>query len=219
MAISAEKWFFIPNTFPSTVRVSSALNSTMITWFYYCLFKFPILIEVCPLKTLLVDHTFSLATALFSSSIQSLYSSIPLKAIFRFFTSFKIWNKYFECILNLCSLSRLKLIARTHLINYRTLNMRRLKLCRSRWIQKTIFTLMQPSMANLNSPSSRVVKDSTPFRRRILRCKNFGKGESSPSLFLDVVNPYLMRFRHRWILNERTFYSFIILFIWKWILT
>ena len=78
---------------------------------------------------------------------------------------------------------------------------------------------MQPSMANLNSPSSRVVKDSTPFRRRIFRCKNFGKGESWPSLFLDVVNLYLIKFRHRWILNERTFYSFIILFIWKWILT
>ena len=78
---------------------------------------------------------------------------------------------------------------------------------------------MQPSMANLNSPSSRVVKDSTPFRRRILRCKNLGKGESWPSLFLDVVNLYLIKFRHRWILNERTFYSFIILFIWKWILT
>ena len=55
---------------------------------------------------------------------------------------------------------------------------------------------MQPSMANLNSPSSRVVKDSTPFRRRILRCKNFGKGESWPSLFLDEVNLYLMKFRH-----------------------
>ena len=81
------------------------------------------------------------------------------------------------------------------------------------------WSLMQPSMANLNSPSSRVVKDSTPFRRRILRCKNFGKGESWPSLFLDEVNLYLMKFRHRWILNERTFYSFIILFIWKWILT
>ena len=80
-------------------------------------------------------------------------------------------------------------------------------------------SFMQPSMANLNSPSSRVVKDSTPFRRRILRCKNFGKGESWPSLFLDVVNLYLIKFRHRWILNERTFYSFIILFIWKWILT
>ena len=79
--------------------------------------------------------------------------------------------------------------------------------------------LMQPSMANLNSPSSRVVKDSTPFRRRILRCKNFGKGESWLSVFLDVVNLYLMKFWHRWILNERTFYSFILLFIWKWILT
>ena len=79
--------------------------------------------------------------------------------------------------------------------------------------------VMQPSMANLNSPSSRVVKDSTPFRCRIFRCKNFGKGESWPSLFLDMVNLYLVKFRHRWILNERTFYSFIILFIWKWILT
>ena len=79
--------------------------------------------------------------------------------------------------------------------------------------------LIQPSMANLNSPSSRVVKDSTHFRRRILRCKHFGKGESWPSLFLDVVNLDLIKFRHRWILNERTFYSFIILFIWKCILT
>ena len=47
-----------------------------------------------------------------------------------------------------------------------------------------ICVFMQPSMANLNSPSSRVVKDSTPFRRRILRCKNFGNGESSPNHFL-----------------------------------
>ena len=77
---------------------------------------------------------------------------------------------------------------------------------------------MQPSMANLNSPSSRVVKDSTPFRRRILRCINFGNGESSPSLFLDVVNLYLIKFKKRWILNKRAFYSFIIFFIWKWIL-
>ena len=86
-------------------------------------------------------------------------------------------------------------------------------------LYKNFSWLMQPSMANLNSPSSRVVKDSTPFRRRILRCKIFGKGESWPSLFLYVVNLYLIKFRHRWILNERTFYSFIILFIWKWILT
>ena len=70
---------------------------------------------------------------------------------------------------------------------------------------------MQPSMVNLNSPSSRVVKDSTPFRRRILRCKNFGNGESSPSLFLDVVNLYLTKFTKRWILHERAFYSFIYL--------
>ena len=37
----------------------------------------------------------------------------------------------------------------------------------------------------------KVVKDSTLFRHRILRCINFGNGESSPSLFLDVVNLYL----------------------------
>ena len=49
---------------------------------------------------------------------------------------------------------------------------------------------MQPSMANLNSPSSRVVKYSAPFRRRILRCINFGNGESSTNPFLDVVNLY-----------------------------
>ena len=55
--------------------------------------------------------------------------------------------------------------------------------------------LMQLSMANLNSPSSRVVKDSTPFRRRILRCKHFGNGESSPSLFWDVVNLYIIEFK------------------------
>ena len=78
---------------------------------------------------------------------------------------------------------------------------------------------MQPSMANLNSPSSRIVKDATPFRRRILMCINFGNGESSPNNFLDVVNLYLIKFKERWILNERAFYSFIISFIWKWIFT
>ena len=42
---------------------------------------------------------------------------------------------------------------------------------------------MQPSIGTLDSPSSRVVKDSTPSRRRILRYINFGIGESSPILF------------------------------------
>ena len=41
---------------------------------------------------------------------------------------------------------------------------------------------MQPSMGTLNFPSSRIVKDSTPSRRRILRYINFGIGESSPIL-------------------------------------
>ena len=79
--------------------------------------------------------------------------------------------------------------------------------------------LMQPSKGTLNSPSSRIVKDSTPSRHQILRCIKFDIGESSPNLFLNMVNLYLVKFEARWILNEWTFYCFIILFIWKWILT
>ena len=44
---------------------------------------------------------------------------------------------------------------------------------------------MQPSMGTLHSPTSRVVKDSTPSRRRILSCINFGIGESSPNLYIS----------------------------------
>ena len=48
---------------------------------------------------------------------------------------------------------------------------------------------------------------------RILRCINFRKGESSPNNFLNVVvNLYLIKSFKRRILNERTFYSFILLF-------
>ena len=50
----------------------------------------------------------------------------------------------------------------------------------------------------------------------LLRCINFGIGESSPFfLFLNMVNLYLVKFeaRRRRILNEREFYCFIILFI------
>ena len=57
---------------------------------------------------------------------------------------------------------------------------------------------MQPSMGTLNSPSWRVVKNSTPSRCRILRCLNFGIGESSPNLFLNMVNLYLVRFEAQW---------------------
>ena len=64
-------------------------------------------------------------------------------------------------------------------------------------------------MGTLNSPSSRVVKDSTPSRRRILRYVNFGIGESSPILFLDMVNPHLIIFEARWILNEHAFYRLL----------
>ena len=78
---------------------------------------------------------------------------------------------------------------------------------------------MQTSMDTLNSPSSRVVKDSTPSRRRILRYINFGIGESSPILILDMMNLHLIIFEAWWILNERVFYCFIIFFILKWILT
>ena len=54
--------------------------------------------------------------------------------------------------------------------------------------------LMQPSMGTLNSPSSRVVKDSTPSRRQILRCVDFGIGESSPISFLNMMSLYLVKF-------------------------
>ena len=80
-------------------------------------------------------------------------------------------------------------------------------------------SFMQPSMGTLNSPSSRVVKDSKPSRRRILRCINFGIGESSPNLFLNMVNLNLVKFEAPRILNKRVFYCLIVLFIWKWILT
>ena len=57
-----------------------------------------------------------------------------------------------------------------------------------------ISSFMQPSIGILNSRSSRVVKDSTPSRRRILGYINFGIGESSPILFLDTVNLNLIIF-------------------------
>ena len=62
-----------------------------------------------------------------------------------------------------------------------------------RWVgSRCLLTrgLMQPSMGTLNSPSSTIVKDSTPSRRRILGCLNFGNGESSSNLFLNMVNFY-----------------------------
>ena len=60
-----------------------------------------------------------------------------------------------------------------------------------------LYQLMQPSMSTFNSPSSRVVKDSAPSRRRILRCLNFGIGESLPNLLLNMVNLYLDKFEAR----------------------
>ena len=55
---------------------------------------------------------------------------------------------------------------------------------------------MQPSMGTLNSPS-RVVKDSTPSRRRILRCKKNAIGESSFNLFLSTVNLKQVKYKAR----------------------
>ena len=93
------------------------------------------------------------------------------------------------------------------------------KLNVSYWIAYIHHYLMQPSMGTLNSLSLRVVKDSTPSRRRILVCINFGIGESSRNLFFKMVNLYLVKFEARWILNEWKCYCFVIFFIWKWILT
>ena len=41
---------------------------------------------------------------------------------------------------------------------------------------------------------------------------NFGISESSPDLFLNMMNLNLVKFEVRWILNERALYCFIILF-------
>ena len=52
------------------------------------------------------------------------------------------------------------------------------------------------SMGTLKSPS-RVVKDSTPSHRRILRCINFGIGKSSPNIFLNMLNLYVVKLEAR----------------------
>ena len=44
--------------------------------------------------------------------------------------------------------------------------------------KEIVHPLMQPSMGTLNSPSSRIVKDLTPSRRRILRYIIFEIDES-----------------------------------------
>ena len=69
---------------------------------------------------------------------------------------------------------------------------------------------MQPSMGILDSLSSRVIKDLTLSRRQIFRCINFGVGESSRNLYLNMMNLYLVKFEARWILNEPAF--FVLLF-------
>ena len=74
-----------------------------------------------------------------------------------------------------------------------------------------VLTLMQLSMDTLNSSSSRVVKDSASSRHRILRCINFGIGESSPNLFLNMMNLYLVKFEAQWILNDLLFDYFVYL--------
>ena len=71
-----------------------------------------------------------------------------------------------------------------------------------------VMKLMQPSMANLNSPLSRVVKDSTPSRRWILRCINFRIGESSHNIFFGCGESLPNKIQR--ILNKPAFYSFII---------
>ena len=78
---------------------------------------------------------------------------------------------------------------------------------------------MQPSIDNLNTPSSRVLKDSMPLQCWIIRCINFGICESSTNLFLLKVKLYFNIFEAWWILNEHVFCCFITLFNWKQVLT
>ena len=56
---------------------------------------------------------------------------------------------------------------------------------------KKIDLWMQPSMGTLNAPSSRVIKDLMPSRRRIFKYIHFGTGESWPFLSKDKVNLHL----------------------------
>ena len=56
---------------------------------------------------------------------------------------------------------------------------------------------------------------STPSRRRILRYTNFGSGESSPILFLDMMNLHLIIFEAWWILNERAFFIVLLFLYFK----
>ena len=90
---------------------------------------------------------------------------------------------------------------------------------RAKGFVATHFFLMHSSMDIFNLHSSRVVEDSMPSRRRILRCTNFGIGASWPDIFLDMVNLHLIVFKAWWISSESMFYCSIILFIWKRILT
>ena len=50
----------------------------------------------------------------------------------------------------------------------------------------------------------------------ILSCINFGIGESSPNLLLNMLNLYLVKFEAWWILNERAFF-FVLFFVYYFV--
>ena len=87
------------------------------------------------------------------------------------------------------------------------------------WKRESMNIFMHPPVGTLTSLASRVVKDSTPSWRQILRYINFGIGEHSPYLFLDLMDLHVIISEVWWILNDRAFYCFIIFFISKWNLT
>ena len=78
---------------------------------------------------------------------------------------------------------------------------------------------MQPSMGTLNSPSSRSSKIWRHLNVESKIWRYLDVNLDSPNLFLNMMNLYLVKFKAQWILNEWEFSSFIISFIYKWILT
>ena len=79
--------------------------------------------------------------------------------------------------------------------------------------QHEFYCFMQPSIDILNTPSSRVLKDSVPLQCQILRCTNFGICESSTNLFLLMMKLYLKIFQAKWILNEHVIFFLFLFFV------
>ena len=77
-----------------------------------------------------------------------------------------------------------------------------------------IHVFMQLSMGTLNLHSTMVVKYSTPSQRWTLSCINFGNGESSANLLLNMLILYLAKYEARWILKGHVFFFLLLYFFY-----